>query len=128
MIAAKSENFVDLPFDAMVEADVGVSHPISDIHDRKPDFLQEILEAAVLADSATCLEEGANANAPEEAHRSECNGDSGQPEGHRVLSNFLAEANENKSSSDTIVLDNVPSAVTWVVRIPAENCALSTRW
>ncbi len=50
MVAAESENFVDLPFDAMVEADVGVSHPISDIHDRKPDFLQEILEAAVLAD------------------------------------------------------------------------------
>jgi len=105
----------------MVEADVGVSHPISDIHDRKPDFLQEILEAAVLADSAMCLEEGANANVPEEAHRSECNGDSGQPEGHRVRSNLLAEANENKSTSDTIVLDKVPSAVTWVVRIPAEK-------
>ncbi|CAM6018166.1 unnamed protein product [Sphagnum balticum] len=53
----------------MVEADVGVSHPISDIHDRKPDFLQESLEAAVLADSPMCLEEGANANVPKEAHR-----------------------------------------------------------
>jgi hypothetical protein len=65
----KSKNIVDLPFDAMVEANVGVSHPIFDIHDRKPDCLKEIFEV-VLIDFAMCLKEGANENTPKKAHRS----------------------------------------------------------
>ncbi len=34
-----TEKFVELPFDAMVEANVGILCPLSGIHDKKPDSL-----------------------------------------------------------------------------------------
>lgn len=34
-----TEKFVELPFDAMVEANVGILCPLSSIHDKKPDSL-----------------------------------------------------------------------------------------
>ncbi|CAK9206180.1 unnamed protein product [Sphagnum troendelagicum] len=117
-LTTAAENSAEFPFDAMVEAEAGAAHPISDLHDRRPDFLQEILEAAVLADSAMSLEEGADTNVHEEAHRSECDGGSGQQEAHNAFSHLLAETNEDKSG-DAIVLDEVPSAAA--PPIPAGN-------
>jgi len=34
-----TEKFVELPFDAMVEANVGILCPLFGIHDKKPDSL-----------------------------------------------------------------------------------------
>ncbi|CAK9206177.1 unnamed protein product [Sphagnum troendelagicum] len=102
-------NAAELPFDAMVEADAEAPHPTSDIHDRRSDFLQEILEAAVLADSAISLDEGANKNVPGGTHRTECDGGSQPPEGHSTFSDLLVEVKEDKLRSDAIV-DEVPSA------------------
>ncbi len=103
-------NAAELPFDAMVEADAEAPHPTSDIHDRRSDFLQEILEAAVLADSAMSLGEGANKNVPGGTHRTECDGGSQPPEGHSTFSDLLVEVKEDKLRSDAIVVDEVPSA------------------
>jgi hypothetical protein len=109
-LTTAAANAAELPFDAMVEADAEAPHPTSDIHDRRSDFLQEILEAAVLADSATSLDEGANKNVSGGTHRTECDGGSQPPEGHSTFSDLLVEVKEDKLRSDAIVVDEVPSA------------------
>ncbi|CAM6039316.1 unnamed protein product [Sphagnum compactum] len=109
-LTTAAANAAELPFDAMVEADAEAPHPTSDIHDRRSDFLQEILEAAVLADSAMSLDEGANKNVPGGTHRTECDGGSQPPEAHSTFSDLLAEVKEDKLRSDAIVVDEVPSA------------------
>ncbi len=109
-LTTAAANAAELPFDAMVEAEAEAPHPTSDIHDRRSDFLQEILEAAVLADSAMSLDEGANKNVPGGTHRTECNGGSQPPESHSTFSDLLVEVKEDKLRSDAIVVDEVPSA------------------
>jgi len=121
LTTATADNSAELPFDAMVEADAGATHPVSEVEDRQPDFLQEILEAAVLGDSAMSLDEQAEANVPEEAHSSEYHGDVGQLEQHSALPDLLAEAKEDQSRSEAIALDEM-SSVTGAP-IPAGNAA-----
>jgi hypothetical protein len=109
-LTTAAANAAELPFNAMVEAEAEAPHPTSDIHDRRSDFLQEILEAAVLADSAMSLHEGANKNVPVGTHRTECDGGSQPPEGHSTFSDLLVEVKEDKLRSDAIVVDEVPSS------------------
>jgi hypothetical protein len=97
-----AEHSAELSFDAMMAvADAGASstHLLSDSYDSRPDLLQEILEAAVLADSAMSLDEGGGADAftPESAFRAEYYEGSVQQEGHSIFSDLLAEAKEDES-------------------------------
>ncbi len=97
-----AEHSPELSFDAMMAvADAGASstHLLSDSYDSRPDLLQEILEAAVLADSAMSLDEGGGADAftPESACRAEYYEVSVQQEGHSIFSDLLAEAKEDES-------------------------------
>jgi hypothetical protein len=97
-----AEHSPELSFDAMMAvADAGASstHLLSDSYDSRPDLLQEILEAAVLADSAMSLDEGGGADAftPESACRAEYYEGSVQQEGHSIFSDLLAEAKEDES-------------------------------
>ncbi|CAM6036023.1 unnamed protein product [Sphagnum compactum] len=96
-----AEHSAELSFDAMMAvADAGASstHLLSDSYERRPDLLQEILEAAVLADSAMSLDEGGGADAftPESAYRAEYYEGSVQQEGHSIFSDLLAEAKEDE--------------------------------
>jgi len=96
-----AEHSAELSFDAMMAvADPGASstHLLSDSYERRPDLLQEILEAAVLADSAMSLDEGGGADAftPESAYRAEYYEGSVQQEGHSIFSDLLAEAKEDE--------------------------------
>jgi hypothetical protein len=96
-----AEHSAELSFDAIMEvADAGASstHLLSDSYERRPDLLQEILEAAVLADSAMSLDEGGGADAftPESAYRAEYYEGSVQQEGHSIFSDLLAESKEDE--------------------------------
>jgi hypothetical protein len=90
----------DYAADMMAVADAGASstHLLSDSYERRPDLLQEILEAAVLADSAMSLDEGGGADAftPESAYRAEYYEGSVQQEGHSIFSDLLVEAKEDE--------------------------------
>jgi hypothetical protein len=97
-----AEHSAELSFDAMMAvADAGASstHLLSDSYESRPDLLQEILEAAVLADSAMSLDEGGGADAftPESACRAEYYEGSVQQGGHSIFSDLLAEAKEDES-------------------------------
>jgi len=96
-----AEHSAELSFDAIMEvADAGASstHLLSDSYERRPDLLQEILEAAVLADSAMSLDEGGGADAftPESAYRAEYYEGSVQQEGDSIFSDLLAESKEDE--------------------------------
>ncbi|CAK9860456.1 unnamed protein product [Sphagnum jensenii] len=96
-----AEHSAELSFDTiMAVADAGASstHLLSDSYERRPDLLQEILEAAVLADSAMSLDEGGGADAftPESAYRAEYYEGSVQQEGHSIFSDLLAESKEDE--------------------------------
>jgi hypothetical protein len=106
-LAVPAENSAELPFDAMVEADAVATHPISDIHDRRPDFLQEILEAAVLADSTMSIDEGADVSVHEEILQSEHDAGAGLQE-HHSFSDLQIETEEGESRSDARLFDEAP--------------------
>ncbi len=110
-LAVPAENSAELPFDAMVEADAVATHPISDIHDRRPDFLQEILEAAVLADSTMSIDEGADVSVHEEILQSEHDADAGLQENHS-FSDMQVETEEGESRSDARLFDEAPLVPT----------------
>jgi hypothetical protein len=110
-LAVPAENSAELPFDAMVEADAVATHPISDIHDRRPDFLQEILEAAVLADSTMSIDEGADVSVHEEILQSEHDAGAGLQENHS-FSDLQVESEEGESRSDARLFDEAPLVPT----------------
>jgi hypothetical protein len=110
-LALPAENSAELPFDAMVEADAVATHPISDIHDRRPDFLQEILEAAVLADSTMSIDEGADVSVHEEILQSEHDAGAGLQENHS-FSDLQVETEEGESRSDARLFDEAPLVPT----------------
>ncbi len=110
-LAVPAENSAELPFDAMVEADAVATHPISDIHDRRPDFLQEILEAAVLADSTMSIDEGADLSVHEEILQSEHDASAGLQENHS-FSDLQVETEEDESRSDVRLFDEAPLVPT----------------